>query len=954
MSGSSLTSEQPSQGSSHQQVQALADSGYLGSPQHDELAALGTERDIDPVLDRPPTQNEINSLLASLPSADQPTTDKQNATNQDQDHLKSTRLSGDTTVEEVHENPSNGNALPDAGSSSPQLLGSEQRHHSQASTTDHPVTTPIASFNSSTALSLQQSRSIHGVSIKHEPRGIDSQDLESVSVPAPPEKIQAYALLDFDNFTFYVQTMQIMLGRMVEGDKTTEALDIHLGPQKAISRRHAKIFYNFGNQRFELSVLGRNGAFVDDSFVENGVTLPLRNNARIQIGETRFRFILPADEGGSKIGEAANLDSHSSPINPAQAVDLKTAFGNGHSHNHSSISTQPLSRDVSRSPISARTSIDVSSASSPKPLLSASASSRNARRPSRGKSSAEESKSPSPLISQADLLRTTSAHAAQAQAIAQNEAFAIQKGYLPASYLNGSQSSATSPTQTSLAQQQYVSSLQQTPYNPQTQSVPKLGKEFIDELRANAEASVIRKEEARAAAAAGVPPAASSTAPSNVPEGAPVSSNLGDNSKKERKRSRSKRAYTLEEIPEAYRTKPSCSYSTMITRCLQKNGTERGMSLSEIYRGIQEMYPYYEYCSDGWQSSVRHNLSMNKSFRKVSKEGKGWLWGLNKEAVSERERRQQKQTSPGESEQQKQPRASSPSSSKLSGDTKKALSYLQRELVRLTKDRKMYDRATTTQILTQALAMTIAQVNQAAKNAGIKGSPLLTLIDKNPGHVTKILSAALNAAAIQIAKKKGLPVHLPSKGQEGQESEIQEEKEKDAGAVDYQDVPTSVSPPSPSESKIKPISPSLNTAPNPAAAHQSSGIRKPQYYGRSSPATYHSISKPAPFAHQPSLTGEPTSTQMASELPERFQQFTQPSSTTKLETGERTEGDDEDEEEDFNQMLENLENQHNSEQKRLKEERQSQRTAEGEEGSTQSKRLTESSPQQERKVPRIK
>ncbi|GMF04977.1 unnamed protein product [Ambrosiozyma monospora] len=75
----------------------------------------------------------------------------------------------------------------------------------------------------------------------------------------------------------------------------------------------------------------------------------------------------------------------------------------------------------------------------------------------------------------------------------------------------------------------------------------------------------------------------------------------------------------------------------------------------------------------------------------------------------------------------------------------------------------MYDKETTTQILTQALAMTIAQVNQAAKNAGIQGSPLVTLIDKNPGHVTKILTAALNAATIQITKKKGLPAYLPPK-----------------------------------------------------------------------------------------------------------------------------------------------------------------------------------------------
>ena len=74
-----------------------------------------------------------------------------------------------------------------------------------------------------------------------------------------------------------------------------------------------------------------------------------------------------------------------------------------------------------------------------------------------------------------------------------------------------------------------------------------------------------------------------------------------------------KKVYTLQEIPPEYRTKPTCSYSNLITSCLRKFSTEKGMSLSEIYSGIRDLFPYYKYCPDGWQSSVRHNLSLNKS-----------------------------------------------------------------------------------------------------------------------------------------------------------------------------------------------------------------------------------------------------------------------------------------------------------------------------------------------------
>lgn len=90
---------------------------------------------------------------------------------------------------------------------------------------------------------------------------------------APP-RVSAYARLDFQSFTFYVQTLQVILGR---GAENSSMVDVDLGPVKAISRRHAKIFYNFGTQRFEMSVLGRNGAFVDDTFVDSGSTVPLKD-----------------------------------------------------------------------------------------------------------------------------------------------------------------------------------------------------------------------------------------------------------------------------------------------------------------------------------------------------------------------------------------------------------------------------------------------------------------------------------------------------------------------------------------------------------------------------------------------------------------------------------------------------------------------------------------------------
>ncbi|ODV80664.1 uncharacterized protein CANTADRAFT_47063 [Suhomyces tanzawaensis NRRL Y-17324] len=140
-------------------------------------------------------------------------------------------------------------------------------------------------------------------------------------------KISAYARLDFENFTFFVQTLQVVLGRKSADEliqSSHHAVDVHLSSKKAISRRHAKIFYNFGTQRFEISILGRNGAFVDDSFVEKGITVPLSDGTKIQIGDLPFQFVLPSIEPN----EEDSLVVPSKQFNPSDAINLRSNLYN--------------------------------------------------------------------------------------------------------------------------------------------------------------------------------------------------------------------------------------------------------------------------------------------------------------------------------------------------------------------------------------------------------------------------------------------------------------------------------------------------------------------------------------------------------------------------------------------------------------------------------------------------
>ena len=122
--------------------------------------------------------------------------------------------------------------------------------------------------------------------------------------------IQAYAKLEFPGFSYYIQTLDVLIGRRpgnAPAPEQTEAqlhitgqrpdgqgVDVDLGPLKSISRHHARIFYNPPGVplpgeslairqhtpaptegTFVLEVLGRNGAFVDDVYLDRGVCVPL-------------------------------------------------------------------------------------------------------------------------------------------------------------------------------------------------------------------------------------------------------------------------------------------------------------------------------------------------------------------------------------------------------------------------------------------------------------------------------------------------------------------------------------------------------------------------------------------------------------------------------------------------------------------------------------------------------
>lgn len=64
--------------------------------------------------------------------------------------------------------------------------------------------------------------------------------------------------------------------------------------------------------------------------------------------------------------------------------------------------------------------------------------------------------------------------------------------------------------------------------------------------------------------------------------------------------------------------KPPLSFACMIFMALESSPTKT-LPVKQIYEWVQWKFPYYQSASPGWKNSIRHNLSLNKCFKKVEK-----------------------------------------------------------------------------------------------------------------------------------------------------------------------------------------------------------------------------------------------------------------------------------------------------------------------------------------------
>ncbi|PGH14832.1 hypothetical protein AJ80_05758 [Polytolypa hystricis UAMH7299] len=125
------------------------------------------------------------------------------------------------------------------------------------------------------------------------------------------ESIKAYAKIAGREWTYYVQSLHVNIGRPPDRDQRPDAqsspitvvarslpeVHIDLGPSKFISRLHAEISFDgkVDPPCWRIQVNGRNGVRLNNTFLKRGVDTQISCGDVIEIANTQMMFVTPGD-----------------------------------------------------------------------------------------------------------------------------------------------------------------------------------------------------------------------------------------------------------------------------------------------------------------------------------------------------------------------------------------------------------------------------------------------------------------------------------------------------------------------------------------------------------------------------------------------------------------------------------------------------------------------------------
>ena len=152
---------------------------------------------------------------------------------------------------------------------------------------------------------------ISSLRVSNEPVAVMNRHSNAKTREENKESVKAYAKIAGREWTYYVKTLEVNIGRPPDREQRLDAqsspivvdrqahpeVHIDLGPSKFVSRHHAQIFYDGDRDTpcWRVSVKGRNGLRLNNEFVKSGSNTQLSSGDIIEIANTQMMFVTPGD-----------------------------------------------------------------------------------------------------------------------------------------------------------------------------------------------------------------------------------------------------------------------------------------------------------------------------------------------------------------------------------------------------------------------------------------------------------------------------------------------------------------------------------------------------------------------------------------------------------------------------------------------------------------------------------
>ena len=390
---------------------------------------------------------------------------------------------------------------------------------------------------------------------------------------------------------------------------------------RAISRKHLKIAYNFEECLFEVQILGRNGCFLDDEYYAQGDIQILTNGSLIQIGGVGIRFVLP-DVGPGETGAETRLGSD--PLSGEKtSVDMADSIEGGSDdvvEDEIKIAEEEEEKGDEDEAGDGEEEEEEEKEEEEEEEEEEAEEPQVVHRRAKGKRKPEPEPLPTPKRKGPGRPPKNGIISKREQALLARQA--REKAKVAAERDSGA---PKDPSRVKAGNDKKIAKKEQ----PLPQKNEK--RKYTKRKRATG------TEDQR-------PVRDSSEQTDSVPPEQSIAAKLPPKPAKEKKPPKPPRSpspvFDEATLTPEQLAKPPQNYIVLIHEALSNSQTG-SMALPQIYRAMQRKYPYFKLRATtvGWQSSVRHNLSQNPAFRKIEREGKGWLWGLVPGVSIEREKK---------------------------------------------------------------------------------------------------------------------------------------------------------------------------------------------------------------------------------------------------------------------------------------------------------------------------